>query len=93
MPKAYWISAYRAIHDPEALAASALLTNLRELDLRQNPRLTGRGKQALRGRFDKNLQAFLSLAEAAKHYPCIKRAWIEFLGEPPGSGWGTFLCL
>ena len=40
---------------------------------------------ALRGRFDKNLQAFLSLAEAAKHYPCIKRAWIEFLGEPPGS--------
>ena len=40
---------------------------------------------ALRARFDKNLQAFLSLAEAAKHYPCIKRAWIEFLGEPPGS--------
>lgn len=41
---------------------------------------------ALRGRFEKNLQAFLSLAEAAKHYPCIKRAWVEFLGEPPGSG-------
>ena len=40
---------------------------------------------ALRARFDKNLQAFLSLAEAAKHYPCIKRAWVEFLGEPPGS--------
>ena len=40
---------------------------------------------ALRGRFEKNLQAFLSLAEAAKHYPCIKRAWVEFLGEPPGS--------
>ena len=37
---------------------------------------------ALRARFDKNLQAFLSLAEAAKHYPCIKRAWVEFLGEP-----------
>lgn len=36
-------------------------------------------------RFDKNLQAFLSLAEAAKNYPCIKRAWVEFLGEPPGS--------
>ena len=31
-------------------------------------------------------QAFLSLAEAAKHYPCIKRAWVEFLGEPPGLG-------
>jgi chromate reductase, NAD(P)H dehydrogenase (quinone) len=38
---------------------------------------------ALRARFDKNLQAFLSLAEAAKHYPCMKRAWVEFLGEPP----------
>ena len=41
---------------------------------------------ALRARFDRNLQAFLSLAEAAKHYPCIKRAWVEFLGEPPGTG-------
>jgi hypothetical protein len=40
---------------------------------------------ALRSRFEKNLQAFLSLAEAAKHYPCLKRAWVEFLGEPPGS--------
>ena len=41
---------------------------------------------ALRARFAKNIQAFLSLAEAAKHYPCIKRAWVEFLGEPPGAG-------
>ena len=41
---------------------------------------------ALRGRFEKNLQAFLSLAEAAKHYPCMKRAWVEFLDEPPGEG-------
>ena len=41
---------------------------------------------SLRVRFAKNLQAFLSLAEAAKHYPCIKRAWVEFLGEPPGAG-------
>ena len=40
---------------------------------------------ALRARFDKNIQAFLSLAEAVKHYPCIKRAWVEFLGEPPGA--------
>ena len=38
---------------------------------------------ALRVRFDKNLQAFLSLAEAARHYPCIKRAWVEFLGQTP----------
>jgi NAD(P)H-dependent FMN reductase len=38
---------------------------------------------ALRARFEMNVQAFLSLAEAAKHYPCMKRAWVEFLGEPP----------
>jgi chromate reductase, NAD(P)H dehydrogenase (quinone) len=41
--------------------------------------------EALRARFERNLQAFLSLAEAAKHYPCIKRAWVEFLGETPGT--------
>jgi len=40
---------------------------------------------ALRARFEKNIEAFLSLAEAAKHYPCIKRAWVEFLGEQPGT--------
>jgi NAD(P)H-dependent FMN reductase len=38
----------------------------------------------LEARFEKSLQAFLALAEAAKHYPCIKKAWVEFLGEPPG---------
>ncbi len=41
---------------------------------------------ALRARFDKMIQAFLSLAEAARHYACVKRAWVEFLGEPPGAG-------
>ena len=40
----------------------------------------------LRARFDTTVQAFLSLAEAAAHYPCMKRAWVEFLGEPPGQG-------
>ena len=40
---------------------------------------------ALQARFETNIQAFLSLAEAAKHYPCMKRAWVEFLGEPPNS--------
>ena len=39
---------------------------------------------ALEQRFEKTVEAFLSLAEAAKHYPCIKKAWIEFLGESPG---------
>ena len=41
---------------------------------------------ALRQRFEKNIDAFLELVEAAKHYPCIKNAWVEFLGEPPGAG-------
>jgi NAD(P)H-dependent FMN reductase len=41
---------------------------------------------ALQQRFERNIDAFLELAEAAKHYPCIKRAWVEFLGEPPGAG-------
>jgi NAD(P)H-dependent FMN reductase len=34
-------------------------------------------------RFEKNIVAFMSLVEAAKHYPCIKEAWVEFLGEKP----------
>jgi chromate reductase len=37
----------------------------------------------LHARFEKNVRAFLSLAEAARHYPCMKRAWVEFLGQPP----------
>lgn len=40
----------------------------------------------LQARFEKNLESFLSLVEAAKNYPCIKEAWVEFLGEPPGMG-------
>ena len=34
-------------------------------------------------RFEKNLVAFMALVEAAKHYPCMKKAWVEFLGEQP----------
>jgi NAD(P)H-dependent FMN reductase len=34
-------------------------------------------------RFEDNIQAFMNLVEAAKNYPCIKKAWIEFLGEKP----------
>jgi len=35
-------------------------------------------------RLEKTLDSFLELVEAARHYPCIKKAWIEFLGEKPG---------
>jgi chromate reductase len=34
-------------------------------------------------RFDDNIAAFMSLVEAAKNYPCMKKAWVEFLGEKP----------
>ncbi|MHC2993384.1 NADPH-dependent FMN reductase [Pontibacter sp. HJ8] len=37
----------------------------------------------LQKRFEDNLVAFKDLVEAAKHYPCIKKAWVEFLGEYP----------
>ena len=32
-------------------------------------------------RFEDNLVAFMNLVEAAKHYPCMKKVWVEFLGE------------
>lgn len=37
--------------------------------------------QTLAKRFEDNIVAFMNLVEAAKHYPCMKKAWVEFLGE------------
>lgn len=37
--------------------------------------------ETLAKRFEENLIAFMNLVEAAKHYPCMKKAWVEFLGE------------
>ena len=34
-------------------------------------------------RLETTLAAFTNLVEAAKHYPCMKKAWVEFLGEKP----------
>ena len=34
-------------------------------------------------RFEHTIAGFMDLAEAAKHYPCIKREWVEYLGERP----------
>ena len=34
-------------------------------------------------RFEQTIAAFMDLVEAAKHYPCVKKAWFEFLGEQP----------
>jgi NAD(P)H-dependent FMN reductase len=35
----------------------------------------------LQQRFEGNVANFINLVEASKHYPCIKRAWVEYLGE------------
>src|SRR5687768_5501428 len=43
----------------------------------------GLANTSLGERFEATLVAFMNLVEAAKHYPCIKKAWVEFLGERP----------
>lgn len=37
----------------------------------------------LQKRFDKTIECFMELVEAAKHYPALKKQWVEFLGERP----------
>jgi NAD(P)H-dependent FMN reductase len=39
--------------------------------------------EQVEARFESNIVNFMNLVEAAKHYPCVKRAWIEYLGEKP----------
>jgi chromate reductase, NAD(P)H dehydrogenase (quinone) len=39
--------------------------------------------EQLQERFDTNIANFMDLVEAATHYPCVKRAWVEYLGEHP----------
>lgn len=41
--------------------------------------------ETLAKRFEENIVAFMNLVEAAKHYPCMKKAWVEFLGEKTDS--------
>jgi hypothetical protein len=33
-------------------------------------------------RLEQTIGAFMALVEAARNYPCAKKAWYEFLGEP-----------
>ena len=37
----------------------------------------------LQRRFETNIANFMDQVEASKHYPCVKRAWVEYLGEQP----------
>ena len=39
--------------------------------------------EALQDRFETNIVNFMDLVEASKHYPCVKRAWVEYFGEHP----------
>ena len=43
------------------------------------------GNPQLADRLNQTIAGFMDLAEAAKHYPCAKTAWVEFLGEYPNS--------
>jgi NAD(P)H-dependent FMN reductase len=40
---------------------------------------------AVHERLDRTLGCFLDLVEATKHYPRIKKVWVEFLGEHPNA--------
>ena len=37
----------------------------------------------LQDRFTTNIVNFMDSVEAFKHYPCVKKAWFEYLGEHP----------
>jgi NAD(P)H-dependent FMN reductase len=34
-------------------------------------------------RFERTIECFLDLVEASKHYPALKKQWVEYLGEKP----------
>jgi len=40
---------------------------------------------AVHDRLDRTLGCFLDVVEATKHYPRIKKVWVEFLGEHPNA--------
>jgi hypothetical protein len=33
--------------------------------------------------FETTIECFIDLVEASKHYPHLKKQWVEFLGERP----------
>jgi chromate reductase, NAD(P)H dehydrogenase (quinone) len=41
--------------------------------------------ELLQKRFEDTVGCFLDLVEAAKHYPGLKKQWVEFLGEKPNA--------
>ena len=45
----------------------------------------GLANDQLQQRFETNIVNFMDVVEATTHYPCIKREWVEFLGQLPDS--------
>ena len=43
----------------------------------------GISNEQLQERFDANIVSFMDLVEAATHYPCVKKEWVEYLGQQP----------
>ena len=41
--------------------------------------------KTLEKRFEGTIECFLDFVEASKHYPALKKQWVEFLGEKPNS--------
>jgi chromate reductase len=41
----------------------------------------GIANEQLSRRFERTIKSFMDLVEAARNYPCAKKAWYEFLGE------------
>jgi chromate reductase, NAD(P)H dehydrogenase (quinone) len=39
----------------------------------------------LQSRFEATIECFMDFVEAAKHYPALKKQWVEFLGEHPNA--------
>ena len=39
--------------------------------------------EMLQSRFEATIECFMDFVEAAKHYPVLKKQWVEFLGEHP----------
>lgn len=43
----------------------------------------GLADSRLQKRFETTISCFIDLVEAAKHYPAVRKQWVEFLGEKP----------
>ena len=41
--------------------------------------------ETLQSRFGRTIECFMDFVEAAKHYPALKKQWVEFLGEHPNA--------